>query len=81
MRRFDGIRYFFAFLFMLRGLLMAAGAGLTVYSLFLWNTHNFGATDPARLVRVVASTIVLFTIGVEICLASFFLSILGLRRK
>jgi len=32
-------------------------------------------------VRVVASTIVLFTIGVEICLASFFLSILGLRRK
>ncbi len=63
------------------GVLMAAGIALGVYSLFLWDVHNFGPVDPARLVRVVASTIVLFTMGVEICLASFFLSILGLRRK
>lgn len=63
------------------GLLIAAGVGLGVYSLFLWNAHNFGPMDPARLVRVVASSIVLFTLGVEICLSSFFLSILGLRRK
>ena len=63
------------------GLLIAAGVGLAVYSLFLWDVHNFGPMDPERLVRVVASTIVLFTMGVQICLASFFLSILGLRRK
>ena len=63
------------------GFLMAAGVGLAAYSLFLWNAHGFGPMDPEGLVRVVASTIVLFTIGVEICLASFFLSILGLRRK
>ena len=63
------------------GLLIAAGLGLAVYSLFLWDAHNFGPMDPERLVRVVASTIVLFTMGVQICLASFFLSILGLRRK
>ncbi len=63
------------------GLLMAAGIGLAIYSLFLWDAHNFGPMDPERLVRVVASTIVVFTMGVEICLASFFLSILGLRRK
>jgi hypothetical protein len=65
----------------LGGILMAAGAGLAAYSLFLWDAHHFGPMDPERLVRVVASTIVLFTMGVEICLASFFLSILGLRRK
>jgi glycosyltransferase involved in cell wall biosynthesis len=65
----------------LGGLLMAAGAGLAFYSLFLWDAHHFGPMDPERLVRVVASTIVLFTMGVQICLASFFLSILGLRRK
>ena len=63
------------------GLLMAAGIGLGLYSLFLWDVHNFGPMDPARLVRIVASTIVLFTLGFEICLSSFFLSILRLRRK
>jgi hypothetical protein len=63
------------------GLLMAGGIGLGVYSLLLWNAHGFGPMDPEGLVRVVASTIVVFTLGVEIILASFFLSILGLRRK
>ena len=63
------------------GLMMAAGIALAAYSLLLWNARHFGPMDPERLVRVVASTIVLFTAGVEICLASFFLSILGLRRK
>jgi glycosyltransferase involved in cell wall biosynthesis len=63
------------------GALMAAGIGLGLYSLFLWNAHHFGPLDPTRTVRIVASTIVLFTLGVEISLSSFFLSILGLRRK
>jgi glycosyltransferase involved in cell wall biosynthesis len=63
------------------GLMIVAGVGLAVYSLFLWDVHSFGPMDPERLVRVVASTIVVFTMGVQICLASFFLSILGLRRK
>ena len=34
------------------GLLIAAGVGLAVYSLFLWDAHNFGPMDPERLVRV-----------------------------
>lgn len=63
------------------GLLMAAGAGLGLYSLLIWDIHNFGPLDPTRVVRLVASTIVLFTLGVEVVLFSFFLSILGLRRK
>jgi glycosyltransferase involved in cell wall biosynthesis len=61
--------------------MMAAGVGLAAYSFFLWDAQHFGPMDPVRLVRVVASTMVLFTMGVEICLASFFLSILGLSRK
>lgn len=63
------------------GLLVAAGTGLGLYSLFIWDIHHFGPLDPTRVVRLVASTIVLFTLGVEILLTSFFLSILGLRRK
>jgi glycosyltransferase involved in cell wall biosynthesis len=63
------------------GLMMMAGIGLGVYSLLLWGGQDFGVLDPTRLVRVVASTIVLFTLGFQVCLSSFFLSILGLRRK
>ena len=63
------------------GLLVAAGTGLGLYSLFVWDIHHFGPLDPTRVVRLVASTIALFTLGVEITLSSFFLSILGLRRK
>jgi len=62
-------------------LLMTAGALAAIYSLRLWNIQRFGPMDPEHLVRVVASAIVLFTLGFEICLSSFFLSILGLRRK
>jgi hypothetical protein len=61
--------------------MITAGVGLAAYSLFLWDAHHFGPMDPVRLVRVVASTMLLFTMGVEICLASFFLSILGLSRR
>lgn len=63
------------------GLLMAAGLALGVHSLLLWSTHRFGPLDPTHVVRIVASTIVLFTLGVQICLSSFFLSILGLNRR
>jgi len=63
------------------GLLTATGIGLGLYSLFVWHIHNFGALDPTHVVRVVASTIALFTLGVEIMLSSFFLSILALQRK
>ncbi len=63
------------------GLLMAAGTGLALYSVVLWDAHHFGPMAPDHLVRVVASAIVLFTLGFEIFLSSFFLSILGMRRK
>lgn len=62
-------------------LLTLAGLGLGAYSFLLWDEQKFGSMDPTRLVRVVASTIVLFTLGIEIGFSSFFLSILGLRRK
>jgi hypothetical protein len=63
------------------GLLMAAGGSLGLYSFVVWDVHNFGPLDPTRVVRLVASAIVLFTLGMETLLSAFFLSILGLRRK
>ena len=63
------------------GLLMVAGASFGLYSLFVWHIHHFGPLDPSHVVRLVASTIVLFTLGIRTCLSSFFVSILGIRRK
>jgi hypothetical protein len=37
--------------------------------------------DPTTLVRWVAATLALFTLGIQVLLSSLFLSILGLRRK
>jgi len=61
--------------------LILAGAATGFYSLIRWDLQDFGPIDPTRMVRLVAVTITLFTLGVQISLSSFFLSILGLRRK
>jgi glycosyltransferase involved in cell wall biosynthesis len=62
-------------------MLLATGAGIAGYSLFLWNRAGYGPMNPVVLVRLVATVIVSITLGVETILASFFLSILGLARK
>jgi len=63
------------------GLLQAAGLGAAVYSFLVWNQQGFGSLNPQHLVRLVACALTLGTLGVEITLASFFFSILGLARK
>jgi glycosyltransferase involved in cell wall biosynthesis len=62
-------------------LLIAVGLGLGVYSFVSWSRAGVGLLNPAHLVRVVAAAMVSVTLGVEIVLSSFFLSILGLARK
>jgi glycosyltransferase involved in cell wall biosynthesis len=63
------------------GLLVAVGVGIGTYSFFLWDERHFGPMDPTTLVRWVAATLALFTLGIQVVLSSLFLSILGLRRK
>lgn len=61
--------------------LIALGLGLAVYSSLSWSRAGIESLNPAHLVRVVAAAMVSLTLGVEIVLSSFFLSILGLARK
>lgn len=61
--------------------LVVSGLAIASYSLLLWNRAGFGPMDPVRLVRLVAAVMVTITLGCEIILASFFISILGLARK
>jgi hypothetical protein len=63
------------------GALLTAGVCIAVYSFYLWNRAGFGPMNPVVLVRLVAAVIVSVTVGVEIILSSFFLSILGIARK
>ena len=46
-----------------------------------WGTHHFGPLDPVHMLRIVMPSVFALTLGVQIICCSFFLSILGLRRK
>jgi glycosyltransferase involved in cell wall biosynthesis len=61
--------------------LLLGGVGVAGYSAYIWSRSGFGPMNPFVLVRWVAAALVLITLGVEIVLSSFFLSILGLARK
>jgi hypothetical protein len=67
---------------------LAAGACLVLagicafgYALYLWSLASFGALDASRSLRVVIPAVTCVIMGTQIILASFFLSILGLRRQ
>jgi glycosyltransferase involved in cell wall biosynthesis len=69
-----------------RGLLIGAtlllsGIGIASYSAYMWSRSGFGPMNPSILVRPVAAALVSITLGVEIILSSFFLSILSLARR
>jgi len=63
------------------GLLMALGLVATLYAVRVWGVHHFGALDPAQMLRVVIPAALSLTLGFQVVLSSFFLSVLGLRRR
>lgn len=62
-------------------LLLAAGVLGTLYALGIWSERDFGALDPFRVFRLVIPSATALALGSQIILSSFFMSILGLRRK
>lgn len=63
------------------GLLFVVGIAGSVYALSGWGARSFGPLDPTRTMRVVIPSVTSLTLGFEIILSSFFLSILGMRRR
>lgn len=61
--------------------LLAAGAAGSAYAFFLWGRSSFGAIVTTRILRVVIPALTSMALGAQIFLASFFLSILGLKRR
>lgn len=62
-------------------LLILAGAGAWALGLEYWRIRQFGALDPEKTLRIVIPGMVCFTLGFQVILSSFFLSVLGMSRR
>ncbi len=67
---------------------LAVGGGLTIaglatsaYAVGAWGSQHFGALDYSHTMRLVIPAVLLLTLGAQTIFASFFMSVLGLRRK
>jgi glycosyltransferase involved in cell wall biosynthesis len=66
----------------LTGLIFIGGGVLSsVAALNYWESRSFGTLNPSISMRLVIPGVVLFAIGFQIILSSFFLSILRLQRR
>jgi glycosyltransferase involved in cell wall biosynthesis len=62
-------------------LLTIAGICGSVLAVSDWGRTNFGALDPTQMLRLLFPSVFSLMLGVQIICGSFFLSILGLRRR
>jgi glycosyltransferase involved in cell wall biosynthesis len=62
-------------------LLILAGTGAWVLGLEYWRIRQFGPLDPEKTLRIVIPGVVCFTLGFQVVLSSFFLSVLGMSRR
>jgi glycosyltransferase involved in cell wall biosynthesis len=62
-------------------LLLFAGAAMWAGGLGYWSSAHFGNLNPAKALRIVIPGVVCLTLGVQVILSSFFLSVLGLEGR
>jgi glycosyltransferase involved in cell wall biosynthesis len=63
------------------GLLIVVGIAGSLFAVSGWSTLGFGPLDPEHTLRIVMPSVFSLTLGVQVICSSFFLSILGLRRR
>jgi phage-related minor tail protein len=63
------------------GALVLAGLAVSVAALSSWGARAFGELDPRQTLRMVVPGVAALTLGFQIVLSSFFLSVLGLSRR
>jgi glycosyltransferase involved in cell wall biosynthesis len=61
--------------------LIAAGIFGSVIAVSSWSQQNFGPLDIDHMLRIVIPSVFALALGVQVLCSSFFLSILGLRRR
>ncbi len=80
------LKRFFALVSLEKGLIMGVGAlligmGLLLAGINQWRLAGFGHLDYAQTMRAVIPGMTLTALGFQTVLASFFVSILGMRRR
>jgi hypothetical protein len=63
------------------GVIMLTGIVGSVYALTSWGERSFGPLDSSQTLRTVIPAVTCLTLGCQIIFSSFFLSVLGLRRR
>ena len=61
--------------------LLLLGAGIFAYALHIWHAAGFGDLSPQRMLRLTLPSATCFMLGVEAIFGSFFLSLLGMKRR
>ncbi len=61
--------------------LVLLGFGMSVYAVSSWGAHSFGNLEPTQILRIVIPSVIALMLGFEVVLSSFFLSVLGMKRK
>jgi len=62
-------------------ILIVIGVGGSAYAYWFWDQLSFGNLDPARTMRIVIPSVTSLTLGCQTLFSSFFLSILGMKRR
>jgi glycosyltransferase involved in cell wall biosynthesis len=62
-------------------LLVLLGLGIAISSVVSWAHTGYGPLPPVAMMRHTLPAMLCLMLGTEICFASFFLSLLGLRRR
>jgi glycosyltransferase involved in cell wall biosynthesis len=61
--------------------MVLAGIAIAVSSVVSWSHAGYGPLPPVQMMRRTLPAMLCLMLGTEICFASFFLSLLGLRRR
>lgn len=80
------VEKFFSYASLESGLLAGAlvffgGLSLSVYAVISWHAHHFGPLDTSQMLRLTMPAAVSMTLGFQLSLASFFLSLLRIKRE
>mgnify|MGYP005840130907 CR=1 FL=1 len=63
------------------GLLLLLGLGASGVAFGVWSQQDFGDLIPSQMLRVIIPAATLIMLGAQVIWASFFISILGLKRQ